>query len=82
MEIHQADVRLTNSILENNASGAATGTRSGRGANAAAVIYVRGAQPVIVNNVIRNNAGAAISINANSLIAAAAARFGRIAGRF
>ena len=33
----------------------------------AATIYVIGAQPVIVNNIIRNNAGDAISINANSL---------------
>jgi hypothetical protein len=82
IEIHQADVRLANSLLEYNASGAATGTRSGRGANEAAAIYVRGAQPVIVNNVLRNNLGAAISINANSLAAPLQADVGRSTGEW
>lgn len=67
IEIHQADVRITNSLIKDNADGNATDTRSGRGANQAATIYVRGSQPVIVSNSIVDNAGTAISINANSL---------------
>ncbi|MBI5761522.1 MAG: pre-peptidase C-terminal domain-containing protein, partial [Planctomycetales bacterium] len=66
IEIHQADVRITNSTLENNASGLASSTRNGRGTNDSGTIFVRGAQPIIVNNILVNNAGSAISINANS----------------
>jgi len=66
-EIHQADVRIVNSTIENNASGNASSNRNGRGTNLAATIFVRGAQPIIVNNVLRNNAGDVISINANAL---------------
>jgi hypothetical protein len=70
VEIHQADVRLTNSILENNDNGLGA-DRAGRGPNAPGVIFVRGAQPIIVNNIIRNtlaaptvvNSGPAITIN-------------------
>ncbi len=73
IEIHQADARVTNSIIENNASGlggAVGGSRDGRGPRDASVIYVVGSQPVIAENIIRNNAvsgTAVISINANSL---------------
>ena len=69
VEIHQADVRVTNSVFANNADGLALAgsNRNGRGTNDAATIFVRGAQPIIVNNILRNNAGSAISINANSM---------------
>jgi VCBS repeat-containing protein len=70
IEVHQADVRLTNSIIENNANGTggnAESHRLGRGSNAAAAVFVRGAQPVVVGNTIRTNAGSAIHINVNSL---------------
>ncbi|GAA4448795.1 tandem-95 repeat protein [Novipirellula rosea] len=67
IEVHQADLRLTNSVLKDNAGGGASGNRSGRGQNANAVIYVRGSQPTIVDNTIVDNSGAAIHINANSL---------------
>ncbi len=67
IEVHQADVRLTNSRLENNADGAAATNRLGLGTNRDATIFVRGAQPVIVNNTMLGNAGHAISINANSM---------------
>lgn len=71
VEIHQADVRISNTELRDNASGVAAGVattpRNGRGVNGAAVIYVRGAQPIIVDNIIEDNSGAAISINANAL---------------
>ena len=56
VEVHQAEVRLTNSILEANASGFGGAPRIGRGPNAPAVIFVTGAQPIIVGNVIRDNA--------------------------
>ena len=70
LEIHQADVRLTSSVIETNADGRggnAPAHRDGRGFNQAAAIFVRGAQPIIVDNIIRNNTGAAININVNAL---------------
>ena len=66
VEIYQADVRIADSTLQNNAGGGG-GDRNGRQASSAAVIYVLGAQPVIVNNIIQNNSGPAISVNVNSL---------------
>ena len=67
VEIHQAQVRITNTSLLNNADGKSAGTRNGRGANDSAVVYVVDAQPVIVNDILQNNLGSAISINANAL---------------
>ncbi len=68
VEVLQADVRIANSILSNNASGfISASTRGGRGFNDDATIFVRGSQPIIVNNVIEGNEGAAISINPDSL---------------
>jgi hypothetical protein len=66
IEIRQADVRIANSTLADNAGGTATTNRNGRGTNTAATIYVLGAQPVLINNVIENNKGDAINIDANS----------------
>jgi hypothetical protein len=70
IEIHQADFRLTNSRLENNAAGdesSSGSVRVGRGTNSAAAIFVRGSQPVLINNRINDNEGPAISIDVNSL---------------
>ena len=67
IEVHQASLRLTNSVVTNNANGNAAGTRNGRGNNQPATIYVRGAQPIIVNNIFQDNLGPVININANSL---------------
>ncbi|MBB3204713.1 hypothetical protein FHS27_000477, partial [Rhodopirellula rubra] len=67
IEIHQADVRVANSLITDNASGNATTDRFGRGRNEAAAIYVRGAQPILIGNEIVNNVGPAININANAL---------------
>lgn len=70
IELHQGDLRLTHSRLERNAAGNATATdadRGGRGTNDNAVVFVRGSQPVIVDNVILDNRGAAMSFNVNSL---------------
>ncbi len=80
VEIYQATVRIADSVLENNAGGADTTTRNGRGSNAAAAIYVVGAQPIIVNNIIRNNVGDAISINADALTAQNVPDWGRSTG--
>ncbi len=80
--IVQAQVRLTNSTLDNNAAGNGgdasipASNRDGRGWSDASVIFIRGAQPVILNNTIENSSGsasgistlvAAISINVNAL---------------
>ena len=67
IETHQGDLRLANSRVEYNAAGSAASNRTGRGGNAAATIFVRGAQPIIVGNDFRQNAGAVINIDANSL---------------
>ena len=70
IEVHQADMRLTHSRIEKNAGGATTSTnpeRGGRGTNAAATVFVRGAQPIIVDNIIQDNLGPAISANVSSL---------------
>lgn len=70
LEVHQAEMRLAHSALENNASGMggqASADRLGRMTHAAATVFVRGAQPVVLDNVIRNNASDAIQIDLNSL---------------
>jgi hypothetical protein len=70
IEIHQAEARITNSNLENNAVGTLGTTdtdRAGRGVNSDATIFVRGAQPIIIGNTITDGTGPAISINANAL---------------
>ena len=67
IETHQGDLRLANSRVENNAAGTSTTDRTGRGANVAATIFVRGGQPVILGNDFRNNQGALVSINANAM---------------
>jgi len=80
IEVHQARLRLTNSLLENNGSGADSGNRNGRTDNVGSTVFVRGAQPVIVNNLIQNNAGPAIHINVNSLDAVNRKDAGRSTG--
>lgn len=83
LEVHQSDVRLTNSRIELNANGATTSTdldRGGRGTNSAAAIFVRGAQPIIVGNTILNNLGPAISVNVSSLNHYAVEDHGRATG--
>ncbi|MFK7736414.1 MAG: GEVED domain-containing protein [Pirellulaceae bacterium] len=83
VESHQGTLRLTNSRLENNESGSVATTdedRSGRGSNDPATIFVRGAQPVIVNNIIQDNLGPAISINVGSLNSDQLDDYGRATG--
>ena len=90
IEVHQSTARIANSVIENNASGTGTsGTtnRDARGVNDEAAIFVLGSQPVIINNIIRNNFTnvtdldtAAISIDANSLNTERVRDFGRSTG--
>ena len=80
IETHQGDLRVAHSRIENNAAGASSTNRVGRGGNAAATIFVRGAQPIIVSNDFRNNLGAVVSVNANSLTDVERPDSGRITG--
>ena len=95
IEIYQADARIANSVIEQNAlgtGGQGSAHRFGRGVNAGATIvsgqrfdngatiFVRGAQPVILNNVIRNNEDVAISINLDSFTSVQLSDPGRATG--
>ncbi len=80
LETHQGDLRVANSRIENNASGLASTNRSGRGMNAEATIFVRGAHPIIVHNDFRSNAGAVVSVNANSMSEVSRPDSGRTTG--
>jgi len=87
IEVHQARLRLANSVLEDNDNGfdpsdfaTPSDIRNGRGRNEAATIFVRGAQPIIINNTIRDNLGVVISINDNSLSSKQIADYGRATG--
>ena len=81
VEIHQAEVRIADSVFEYNTSNA-TGDdfRNGRNTATDALIFVRGAQPVIVGNTIWNNDAPAISIDANSMQAVGLIDWGRSRG--
>ena len=90
IEIHQADARIANSIFEFNAGGVGGQSpdhRFGRGFNRAALIFVRGAQPIIVDNIMRDNVDnddttflAALDINVNSLNSDLKHDYGRATG--
>ena len=85
LEILQADVRVTNSRLTDNADGFRDGvgaeeSRLGLGFNSPATIFVRGSQPIIVDNVIDRGQGAAISINPDSFTPDANIDHGRSTG--
>lgn len=95
IEVHEGDARITNSRFElNTGIGNYTESiddRQGRGTATAAVIYVHGSQPIIVNNEFLSNkswntspsgdfALAVISINANSMTADNVVDHGRSIG--
>ena len=74
--VHQAELRLTNSHLTDNAGGfggQAPDSRFGRTSNEEAAIFVRQSQPILINNIIENTTSlsggpaAAVSINVSSL---------------
>ncbi len=82
IEIHQSDVRIANSVIENNASGLgnSSSNREGFGFNEGAAIFSRGSEPIIVDNIIRNNAQAAISIDPQSMSGNSIKDKGRVTG--
>lgn len=86
IEVHQASARIANSVIENNGSGRTntSGTnRDARGNNDGAAIFVLSSQPIIINNIIRNNAAAdtaAISVDTTSLNAKQVRDTGRSTG--
>jgi hypothetical protein len=67
VEIHESEVRIRNTTFETNANGASSGIRSGLFSNAPGTIFVRGAQPVLLDNTFVGNSGAIININVNAL---------------
>ncbi|MCA9173617.1 MAG: pre-peptidase C-terminal domain-containing protein [Planctomycetales bacterium] len=69
IEAHQSQFRLANSVIELSAPGEAAiaDDRFGRGANGPAAVFVRGNEPIIVNNIFRDNVAQAISIDVNSM---------------
>lgn len=69
IEVHQSELRLTNSRIEQSADGRGelNGTRVGRSDNASGAVFVRASTPVIVDNDFIENDAAAISIDINSL---------------
>ena len=91
VEIHQGQARIANSVFEFNAGGfggQAPASRFGRGANEEAAIFVSDAQPIIIDNIFRNNTDvdattriSAISINANSLSHELQYDYGRSTGQ-
>ncbi len=97
VEIHQAEVRIANSLFEANLSGVGAGgssNRGGRGANYPGAIFSLGSQPVIVNNIIQGTLatpaeslqngggrGPAINVDPNSLDHRELRDYGRSTGR-
>ena len=83
LEIHQATARVTHTTFTNNANGRggqAPDDRFGRGFNAPGTIFVRGAQPILVDNVIRDGGGPAININPAALNSDLIVDYGRSTG--
>ena len=83
IEVHQADLRLANTRLELNADGRDTpgGERVGRASNSDATVFVRAAQPVILDNEFVENRAPALSMDINSFTAAEMSDRGRSTGR-
>jgi len=86
VEVHQSTARIANSVFDSNASGATNmgaTNRDTRGINEGAVVFVLGSQPVIINNIFKNNNAsdtAAISVDANSLNSTFVRDWGRSTG--
>ncbi|MCA9168318.1 MAG: pre-peptidase C-terminal domain-containing protein, partial [Planctomycetales bacterium] len=83
MEIHQANARVTHSTFSSNGDGTggqAPEERLGRGFNAPGSIFIRGAQPVIVSNIIRDGEGPALNINPGALNSDLVVDLGRTTG--
>ncbi|TWU00863.1 GEVED domain-containing protein [Stieleria varia] len=86
IEVHQADLRLTNSRLEQNGSGrfadgTQNGTRVGRDDNAPGTVFVRASQPIIVDNDFLTGTAEALSFDVNSLSLGEVVDHGRSIGQ-
>ncbi len=83
IEAHQSELRVANSVFEENrdgTGGTAPSSRYGRTSNSAGTIFARGSQPVLVNNIFRDNSGPVLSINANAMVATFQGDYGRSTG--
>ena len=80
IEVQQADVRVAHTLLASNAAGGGSGDRDGLMTNANTTIFVRGAQPVLIDNTFVDNGGSAVSINVNSLNSREVSDWGRRTG--
>lgn len=88
LEISQADVRVAHTTIRDNLDGfsysqvgpTSTSDRGGRGGNVPSTVFIRGAQPTFIANVIRDNAGPAFSIDVNALNFRANPDLGRTTG--
>ncbi|MCY2983370.1 MAG: hypothetical protein NTY15_06990 [Planctomycetota bacterium] len=93
IELQQADARIAHSLFENNANGIGGQgpiDRLGRPANEnyplgnnashGSTLFIRGVQPVILDNVFQNNEGTAVTIDANSMDAVLRGDSGRQSG--
>ncbi len=83
LELRGGTARVADSRFEYNSSGLGgqgSDGRAGRGTTGAGVIYVEGAQPVIVGNYFLDNEGAVINIAAQSLDSVYISDPGRMTG--
>ncbi|TWU60075.1 Matrixin [Rubripirellula tenax] len=70
VQVHQGEVRIANSIFEDNADGVGSiqgNARRDFAPNDPGTLYFTSTQPSIVGNTFINNEGSAISINVNSM---------------
>ena len=80
IELQQADSRIAHTLFENNANGiggqgpidrlgrpANENYPLGNNASRGSTLFVRGGQPIVLDNTFQNNAGSAITIDANSM---------------
>lgn len=84
IEIHQAQARIANSRFEHNLDGQggqAPASRYGRLTNEEAVIFVRGSEAVIVDNLMLENQAPVISVDINSMNSAYQDDYGRSIGQ-
>ncbi|MEM7474060.1 MAG: Ig-like domain-containing protein, partial [Planctomycetota bacterium] len=83
IELQQANARIANSHFEFNEDGIGgqgPTNRLGRLHTLPSTIFIRGAQPIILDNVFENNQGSALTIDANSINADLLRDFGRSTG--
>ena len=87
IEVHQGELRVANSRFEENADGRSlvnngdvSSGRVGRGDNASGTIFIRGSQPVVVNNDFVNGSGPVMSFDINSFTAQEELDYGRNTG--